>query len=261
MTHYLTIYLISLRLNFLRLLEYRANFVNSTISSVGWGVFSVIVIFLLTAKVPHFFGWTRNELLVLSACVNIFFGFFRGMFSGNFETISVVVKFGKLDGYLTKPVNSQFLISTTYMTLTGLFRVVLGALFLWYLLYIFNMPVNIFDVLLFMLLLGLGIILLYSLWFIVITLTIWYPNLSNIVGLMYAFDSTIRYPQEMYKQLQGVFFFIFPFTLVIIPATKALLHKVTIIEVLSLLLFSLVFLYLSNLFWRYALRFYTSASS
>ncbi len=262
MGRYLKVYKTFFFLNFARYLEYRANFINSTISSVGWGIFSVVVILLLTAKVSRVFGWTRDELLVLSGCVNIFYGLFRGMFSGNFENMSILVKFGKLDEFLTKPIDSQFLVSTTYMTLTGLFRVALATIFVGYMLQKIHISTTPIDLVLFVFLLAFSILLLYSIWYSVLVLTIWHPDLSNIVGLMNAIDNAVRYPQEMYRTLPFFWFLlVLPFTYVVAVPTKVLLHKVTAMDIFGLVSFAIIFFFVSRLFWKFALRSYTSASS
>ena len=76
MKRYLKIYLSLLRINLIALFSYRANFINSTISSFIWGLFSVISILLLTSRTNSFFGWTRSEIIILAAVYSFLIGIF-----------------------------------------------------------------------------------------------------------------------------------------------------------------------------------------
>lgn len=252
MKRYFVIYLYFLRINFVRLLAYRANFINSVIGSVGWGAFSILVILLLTERTNTVFGWTRNELLILSGCVNIFFGIFRSTFTGNFERFAMTVNQGRLDRVLLRPIDAQFTICLTYANITGIFRVLLGTVFVIYMLIVSHTTVSIFDVVGFVLLLFVGIALLYAIWMMFITLTIWYSQLSNLTDFLVTLDSTIRYPYAMYKEVSAfLLFIVFPFSLVVATPTELLLHKVQIWEIVSLIVCAIVFFSIARLFWQY----------
>jgi ABC-2 type transport system permease protein len=261
MKKYIRIYKMLITLNLARILEYRMNFINSTISTVGWGIFSLLVMVLLTSKTKSVLGWSQTELLILAGCVNIFFGIFRSIFSGNFETLGTSVKLGRLDGILLKPIDSQFTLSFTYLNPTGLFRIIIGFFFVAYLFYVHHLPISFEQIFLFLILLIVGMILLYSFCYSVLTLTIWFPDLTNIIGLIYALDSVVRYPQEIYRKMGLFFIFIVPLTFVVIPAVKVLLHKATIFDVIAQVIIAGILFVLSRLLWQFALRFYTSASS
>lgn len=263
MKKYLQIYFHFLRLNLFVLLNHRINFINSVVSSIGWSCFSIAAILLLTAKNPSVYGWTRDELLILIGCVNIFLGLFRSIFSKNFERFARAVDLGELDNLLIKPIDSQFLLSFSYINYGGFIRVFLSMVFVWYILsFHLNISITIFDSIFFILFLILGISILYFLWFIILTLTIWYPHLSNINALMYSIDSVIRYPQQMFRQFGNILFFlVFPLTLVVAVPSTILLHKITLYDVLTVLITVVISGYLSRTFWKFALRYYSSASS
>jgi ABC-type uncharacterized transport system permease subunit len=55
-------------------MAYRANFINSVISSLGWGIFSVIFMLLLTNKTSSIYQWSRDEILLLTGFYNILGG-------------------------------------------------------------------------------------------------------------------------------------------------------------------------------------------
>jgi ABC-2 type transport system permease protein len=107
-----------------------------------------------------------------------------------------------------------------------------------------------------------GVLLLYSVWFLAATITIWYPRLTNIVDVMYTFSSISRFPREMYQQLSWyIFLFLLPLTFIIVTPVRVLVGKLTPADTIGLVSFAAILFFLSRKFWRFALRFYTSASS
>lgn len=260
---YFRIYWYLIKVNFSLITAYRVNFINNVIGSLGWGAFSILIVVLLTSKTPVVFGWTRTEFLVLAGCVNIFLAMYRALFSRNFERFSRVMLTGDLDGILVKPIDSMFLLSLSYINFSGIFRFLLSSLFVYYLL-VFELQksLSLFTTITFFVFLVIGILILYSVWFLFLTLTIWYPDLSNLNALMYSIDGLIRYPREMYQKFSYILFIaIFPLTMVVVFPTKILLQKITAIELLPMIITALGMFFAARLFWQFALRSYTSASS
>lgn len=262
MKSYIRLYNTLLHLNAENLLAYRANFTTNVISSVSWGLFSIFSIMLITGRANAIFGWRREEILLLTAIYSILIGVFHMLFSKNFERFSNLVYYGQLDGLLVKPVDSQFLVSFWLVNYTSIFRILLGLVYTAYLLYAYQMPIHPAGVVSFVLLLVVGLSLLYSIWFLAVTLTIWFPRLTNIVFFMYSVSGLTRYPQEMYRQLAGyIFLFLLPITLVVTMPTRALVQKFSAIDAMMLVGFAVGLFGISRLFWKFALRYYTSASS
>ncbi|KKU95809.1 hypothetical protein A3A64_01475 [Candidatus Gottesmanbacteria bacterium RIFCSPLOWO2_01_FULL_48_11] len=259
---YLRLYKTLLHLNFANLLAYRVNFTTNIVSSVSWGLFSIISIILVTGKANSMFGWRRDEILLLTAIYSVLIGVFHMLFSKNFERFSNLVYYGQLDSLLVKPIDSQFLVSFWLINYTSIFRILLGAAYTFYLLYAYHMAVSLGAVMGFISLLAIGLTLLYSVWFLCVTLTIWFPRLTNIVFFMYSVSGLTRYPQEMYRQLASyVFLFLMPITLIVTTPTKALVQRLSLAEAIMLIGFAFTLFYASRKFWKFALRYYTSASS
>lgn len=262
MRRYLRIYQTLLQMNFATLVAYRANFVNSLISSIAWATFSVITILLLTARTPRVFGWTKEELLVLTGSYSIVIGVFHLLFSRNFERFSNLIFFGQLDSILIKPVDYQFLLTFWLINYTSIVRVILGILFTLYMLNSIGVNLTLINIIGFFALMVVGIMTVYSIWFLVLTLIIWSPRLANLVHLLFVLTGMARYPAEMYYGLKSyVLFFLLPLILVVTTPTKVILQRALVGEILGLVFFALILSFLSRKFWKFALRYYTSASS
>lgn len=260
MKKYLRLYLLLIRLNFSSLTAYRSNFLTSTFSSLTWAVFQIITILILTTNVQTAFGWNRVEMIILVSSFNIFIGIFHMVFSPNFERFSEIINLGQLDTLLLKPVNSQFLVSLWLVNIASIFRVLFGFLFVTYFIISSNIGVSFLSIIGYLLIIPFSLVLLYSIWFIVMTLIIWFTRLTNLVDLMYTLNGFSRYPKEMFKSASPlVFYFVFPLVIIVTTPTKVLLQKFSLSEVIILLAITAVFFYFSKMFWKFALRFYTSA--
>ncbi len=262
MKHYFDIYKTLLKMNLSRLLVYRSNFFNTVVSSIAYGIFSFLYIILLTSKTPVVYEWKREELILLMAFYNIVIGgIFHTVFSFNFNEFADTIHFGRLDGVLLKPVNSQFLMSAVNIAYAQLSRLIIGIGVALYIIYTYKIAVTILGLAEFIILSAFGLLILYSIWFMVMTLSVWNTRLSNLVDLLYHLNDLVRFPPKMYKPVMNYLFFIFPFTIILVTPAKAILQRLTTIDAVILLFFSLILFFLSRRFWQFALRSYTSASS
>lgn len=262
MKKYVLIYGQLLKLNVSNLIAYRSNFVNSILSSVAWGVFTIVSVVLLTLRVTSVYGWKREEIILMTGAYTVMIGIFHTIFSRNFERLSNIINLGQLDYILVKPIDAQFLLSFWFTNYTTLIRLPMGLAVIFYSLNVMKVTPNLLTVCWFSFLILIGLILLYSIWYIVATLTIWFTRISNVVDLMYSVSSISRYPREMFKNMnEYIFIFLLPITYITITPVKYLLNKGSMVDVIVLFLLAFSFLFASRAFWKFALRFYTSASS
>lgn len=262
MLQYLKIYRTLIKLNFSSLLAYRFNFISDVLGSVTWGSFHFISIFLLTAKSGSVYGWSREELILLTASFSFIWGFFHIFFGKNFERIADIIHYGQLDQILLKPIDSQFMLSLNFINFTGIVRIIMGVIFIFIILVKNQIRVTLVNIASYLLLVFCGLILIYSLWYIITTLIIWFTRLTNLVDFLFTISGVSRYPPETMKNV-GVYFFpiLLPVILFVSVPTKVLLHKLLLGDILQLVAATLVFFLASRWFWKFALRYYTSASS
>ncbi|MDO8609466.1 MAG: ABC-2 family transporter protein [bacterium] len=261
MKQYWNVYKMLCKLNFSKLLAYRGNFINSLISSTGYGLLSFLIIVILTAQTPMVFGWKREEIILLMGVYNMLVGGVYSMFIvRNFDRFVENVDMGRLDSYLMKPIDSQFLLSFFNIAYVQIVRIIMGFTITVYMLFILHIRVSILQILLFLFLSFFSLMLLYSLWYLVMTLTIWNTKLSNLVDLMYRFNDLARFPPKMFDAVKSYFIFIIPYLFIIVTPVKVILQKVAMFDVAGLIFFSILLFYISRKFWIFALKSYTGAS-
>lgn len=237
-------------------------FINTFFSSGIWTFFNVFSMYLVTLRIHSAFGWTTGELLLISCIYNIIIGVFSFFFSEGFSKFSELIDKGKFDLFLLRPIDSQFYVSLHTAYINSLIRTVLGSAIAALIIHIYKIPVAPQGVLLFIVGCTLSILLLYSLLFILNTFVIWAPKLDNIKELFYTLRSLGRYPRETFRQLHEVIFvLVSPFVIVMSAPARLLLGKASLYDFMELFVLSVSVFIVSRLFWKFALRYYSSASS
>lgn len=262
MKRYIKIFLTILRLNYVRTINHRGEFYSGLFGSLAWGFFSIVMIAVLTSNSNIIFGWTRGELFVLTGVFNIIVGgFFRMMNAENFDRMTSKISHGDLDEILLKPIDSQFLISFLHIKLHGLFRIFLAILFTAYILSIYNIFVGALNIILFLMFALFGYIIIYSFWYLVMTFAIWFPDLHNLNEITYNTDALTRMPPQVLFAIGiPILLILLPYIFVVSTPTKALIGNLGILEGITAIFVSILLLLLSRAFWKFALRYYTSAS-
>lgn len=261
MGRYFRIYKAIIRINIAFILAYRTSFINGIVSSLGWGAFQIIWITLLTNKARTVFGWKQDEMILLAMGYIVSLGIFHFLFSRNFDAFSRIIDRGEFDSHLLKPLDTQFLISTMILSCPNIIRTIVGIGLVTWWASIHQYHIGIFEVLNFSFLIGVGVLLMYSIWFIFITTLIWYPNLNNMVEFLYTLNGLSRYPAEMIKMSGKLILYLFiPMTLVVATPIRSLINKNMWPDEFLLLTICVILLYLSRRFWKHSLKYYTSAS-
>ncbi len=261
MKKYLKTYQRLLSMNASMLLAYTGNFMNSVFASLLWCAFSFASILLLTSRSPDVFGWSRDELMLLTAIYSVVVGFVHLFITNNMFEMAHVIRFGRLDSILLKPMDSQFMLSLKEVNYPTVPRVLTGCILVVIFLFRLHISPTISDIGVLILLSCASILFLYSFWFTVMVFTVYYPQLWNLIELLVHFSDIAKYPGEMYHGLGQFIVFLFPLTLIVSLPTKAVLRSLHWSDGIILVCFSIGFFLLSRIVWKHALRSYTSASS
>lgn len=249
-------------------MEYRSNFLLAGITSLGNLVGSVFAIWLFYRKLNVLGGYSFDEALIVLGFFVLLEGVANTVFRQNLSRIVAHVREGTLDFILLKPVDSQFWLSARNCSPWGIPNIVLGAALVFY--GGTHLHFGPGDYAMGLLPLALGMVMLYSLWFILGATTIWFVKIQNITHVLYQLLEAGRFPVTAYPPVyRFAFTFLVPVAfLTTFPAQMMIGHAVpgTLGEHRWVLLgTSLVMatglLAISRIFWRFALRYYTSASS
>ncbi len=243
-------------------LEYRAAFIGQIIIAITQTAWQLVAIWVLFAHRDHLGTWTMWEAVIVLGLYIFFDGTIEMFFRPNLEQIVEHIRMGTMDFILLKPVNSQFLATTRIVHFRHLGDVIAGLGVALYALWRLNVQPRFLSVLAFLTLLLAGGIILYSLLLILVTLSFWFVNVTNIIELIWSVYEAGRFPIDIYPQtVRWVLTFVIPIAFITTVPAEALLGRVTPRSALTAMLMAVIILLVSSLFWRYATLHYTSASS
>ncbi|GLV47039.1 ABC transporter permease [Thermus sp. LT1-2-5] len=255
---YLRVYLLFLRLSLAAEMEYRLNFLLGLFSSALTLLGALLGLFLLYQGGYRPGGWAWEEALLVLAAFTLLQGLGSTLLAPNLNKIVEHVQQGTLDFVLLKPLDPQFWLSLRVFSPWGLGDFLLGVGLLLY--GGSRLGLGLGDYLLFAFYWLVGALILYSLWFLLATTSIWFVKIYNVTEVLRGLLEAGRFPASSYPALYRFFFtFVVPVAfLTTVPAEVALGRGEAPWVALGL---ALGLFLLARGFFGLALRGYTSASS
>lgn len=241
-------------------MEYRVNFILAALSSLGNLIGSLFSLFLFYRTGYTFQGWSWSETLVVLGIFTLLQGFSTTFLVPNLNRIVRQVQEGTLDFVLLKPISSQFWLSARSVSPWGIPDLIFGFLLIGYAGVRLGIGIN--DYLISAVPIAFGVAILYSLWFMLGATSIWFVKIFNVTEVLRGLLEAGRYPMMAYPTAYRFFFtFIVPVAFLTTVPAEAMLGRGDVGWVLGAGVLAVVLFLASVRFWRFALRFYTSASS
>ena len=250
-------------------LEYQANAVVELLAVLGNLAGSLFVLSLLYGHGRDLGGWSWEAALVVLGLYTLLDGITTCLLQPNLSKIVGHVQNGTLDFVLLKPIDSQLHLSARHLSPWGLPGVLAGLVLSgWGMVQTLTGQRQIgIAALIGPLLAGLALLLaaaaiLYSLWFVLAALSIWFVKIWNATEVLRSVLVAGRYPVSAYPAaLRLLFTFVLPVAFLTTVPAEALIGRGSWPWIAASWLMALTCLISTRLFWRYALRHYTSASS
>tara|TARA_Y100001968_G_C19329252_1_gene703414 strand:+ start:195 stop:983 length:789 start_codon:yes stop_codon:yes gene_type:complete len=243
-------------------LEYQINFIIELIAMIGTLLGSIFILSLFFRGGNQLGNWSWESALVVQGIYTLLDGFTNFLLRPNLTEVVNYVREGTLDFVLLKPIDSQFWLSTRTLSPSGIPEIGLGiGLIIW----AAEKNGSVFDVklsLLGLLMLFTAIIILYSLWFLIASTSIWFVKTWNATEVLRAILSAGRFPISSYPlTLRTIFTLIIPITFLTTVPAQIILGLVQTKLIILGITIAIVFFLISRYFWQYAVSNYTSASS
>ena len=243
-------------------LQYRANFFIQLLQSAVAVGTALVVLALVYSHTPELNGWSQSEVLVVMGIQIMLGGVIRMSIQPNMERLMEEVRDGKLDFALTKPEDSQVLISVRDVRIWRSVDIVSGAAVLGYGVAGLEREVGIADAALFPLLLGIGALMIYCFWLVLSTGAFWVVNMWSIIELFEGVYQTGRFPVGIYPGwLRIGVTFLVPIAFAITVPAEAVTSRLEWETVLLALGFAAVLFAFTRWWWRFGLRHYSGASA
>ncbi len=241
-------------------LEYRLNFVIAAISSLVNLIGSIFSLFLFYRTGYTFEGWDWLEAIIILGMFTLLQGFSATFLIPNLNKIVEQVELGTLDFVLLKPISSQFWVSTRIISPWGFPDIIFGILIIAYA--GINLNLKWTNYLQGIVPIIFGLIILYSIWFMLGTMSIWFVKVFNITEVLRGLLEAGRYPKVAYPAAYRFFFtFVVPVTFLTTIPAETILGRSNFYWIIGAGFLAVLLFFIAYFFWKFALRFYTSASS
>ena len=243
-------------------LQYRVNFFVQLLQSliqVGTGLVMLSLVYSHTTELN---GWKESELLALLGVQILLGGFIHTFIQPNMELLMQDVQQGTLDYALTKPEDSQVLISVRQVRIWQVVEIISGLVLLIVGLTGVESSTGPVDSLAFAAALGIGAVLVYCFWLIITTGAFWVVRMEHVLELFEGIYQTGRWPIGVYPGwLRYSVTFLVPVGLAVTVPAQALTSRLHWPTLLLSLCFAGVLFAFTRWFWHFGLRNYSGASA
>lgn len=243
-------------------LQYRANFfvqLFQSLLALGTGLVGLALVFSHTNELG---GWSRTELLAVMGVHILMGGLIKTSIQPNMERLMGDVQQGTLDYALTKPADSQILISVREVRIWQTVDFVMGLLVLLYAVLQLRLDLGIWSALGFAAALLLGGLMIYSFWLIITTGAFWVIRMENVLELFQGVYQAGRWPVSVYPAwIRTGLTFLVPVAFAVTVPAEALTGRLTVQTLLGAAGLAALLLSLARWFWRFGLRHYSGASA
>lgn len=251
-----------LQTSFIAELEFRANIALKAFNDFIWYFVQLSVFEVLYLHTSQISGWSLGKIRVFLGCLFLSDTINMIFYHENLEQASERIRKGELDLILAKPVSSQFMMSFFRLHPSYFFNFMFC--FAWLLFSIYQEMGSVETLVIFKILLMIlcSNVIMYSLRFLVVTLSILMGRSENLGQIWYSLFRMSTRPDFVYPPwLRYILLFFLPLGFIAsVPAHVVLGMRSN--EWIGLaVIIAFLFFTMSSLLWRRVLRHYASASS
>jgi ABC-2 type transport system permease protein len=244
-------------------MSFKGNFILWILVEILWFGLQLSFVTVVFSQTESIGTWTKWQMVLLVGASNFIQQIYQAFFLTNCTNLSELVRTGKMDFLLLLPVNTRFLVSLRVVDLGAFINALFGVAVMIYAAAKLNLHPTAMQIAGFSALCVVGILIHYSLMFILATICFWTVRAQGIVWGYYNLFNIARMPDEAFRgAFKAVFTFALPVLLVSNVPTRVLADKISSPESWLLLVgVGIGWAVVSELFWRGSVRRYTSASS
>jgi ABC-2 type transport system permease protein len=246
-----------------REMSFKGNFLMWIVVEFLWFALQLSFIGVIYLHTEHIAKWTKWEVVMLVGASHFIQQLFQAFFLTNCTQMSELVRTGRMDFMLLLPVNTRFLVSLRQVDLGGFVNAASALALMAYAARQLHLVPAAGQIVGFFLLCGSGILIHYSLMFLLASVAFWTVRAQGIVWGYYSLFSIARLPDAAFQGFfRGFFTFAVPMLLVANVPVKLLLRRLdSPAQMLLLIGMGGVCFLVSEFFWRFSVRHNTSASA
>lgn len=246
-----------------REMTFKSNFLLWIVVELLWFALQICFINVLYLHTESIGTWTKWQVVLLIGGSHFIQEIFQAFFLINCTNLSELVRTGKLDFLLLLPANTRFIVSLRQVDLGSFVNAASAIAVMLYAAHRLALAPSVAQVLGFAALCAFGILIHYSLMFLLATVSFWTVKAQGIVWGYYNLFQLARLPDEAFRGLfKAVFTFALPVLLISNVPVRVLANKLQSPALAFMLIgMALACAVISEIGWRFSVRRYTSASS
>src|SRR3954462_5408408 len=252
---YFAIYRELVRNSVTRELMFKSNFLLWIVVELLWFGLQLSFIGVLYLHTDRIGTWHKWEVVMLVGASHFIQQIFQAFFLINCTNLSELVRTGTLAFLLLLPVNTRFVVSLRQIDLGAFVNAGFAVLVMIYAGHRLHFTPTILQVLGFLILAIAGVIVHYSLMFLLASISFWTVRAQGIVWGYYNLFNIARLPDEAFRgAFKAVFTFALPILLVSNVPVRVLANKIASpVMWLTLLGLAVLWAVISEWFWRFSL--------
>ena len=242
---------------------FKTNFLMWIFVEMLWFALQLCFISVLYLHTDGIGTWTKWQVVLLVGASHFIQQVYQAFFLINCANLSELVRSGKLDFLLLLPANTRFIVSLRQMDLGAFVNAASAVAVMLYAARQLHLVPSVAQVAGFLALCVVGILIHYSLMFMLAAISFWTVKAQGIVFGYYNLFQIARMPDEAFAgAFKVAFTFAIPMLLVSNVPVRLLADKLASPAQVGILLgMAVVCALVSQAFWRLSLSRYTSASS
>jgi ABC-2 type transport system permease protein len=246
-----------------REMGFKSNFLLWIVVELLWFALQLCFIGVIYLHTDHIATWTKWQVVMLVGASQFVQQLFQAIFLSNCIQFSELVRTGRLDFMLLLPMNTRFLVSLRVVDLGGFVNGTSALVVMGYAVHQLHLTLSAAQMLGFFLLCVASVLIHYSLIFILTSVSFWTVRAQGIIWGYYSLFNVARLPDAAFRGFFKAFFtFAIPMLLVANVPAKLVLNTLESPGPMLLLVgMGCGCFVLSEFFWRFSLRHYTSASA
>lgn len=262
-TRYACIYAALWKNSVTREMTFKSNFLLWIVVELLWFALQICFINVLYLHTESIGTWTKWQVVLLIGASHFIQEVFQAFFLINCTNLSELVRTGKLDFLLLLPANTRFIVSLRQVDLGSFVNAASALAVMFYAAHRLQLSPSLAQLAGFVGLCAFGILIHYSLMFLLATVSFWTVKAQGIVWGYYNLFQLARMPDEAFRGLfKAVFTFALPVLLVSNVPVRVLADKLPSPALAFILVgMALACALVSEVGWRFSVRHYTSASS
>ena len=260
---YLKIYAALWKTSVTREMSFKGNFLLWILVELAWFGLQLAFVGVIFSQTKTVGTWTVWQVVLLTGTSNFIQEIYQAFFLVNCTNLSELVRTGKMDFLLLLPINTRFIVSTRQVDLPSFANAAFAACVMAFAAHKLGLHPTVVQLLVFGALCVVGLLVHYSLMFMLASVSFWTVRAQGIVWGYYNLFNIARMPDEAFRgAFKAVFTFALPVLLVSNVPVRVLADKLTSPVALSALFgLAVIWALISEWFWRYSIRRYTSAST